>query len=320
MGRCAFAGHHSGMISFLTSLKPFRGTAAVQQRNALRSWQAVVPGSEIIVFGAVEGAADLHAEVNATYRPDIACNDFGTPLIGAMFAEAQRIGGHSVLCYINGDIILLPDFAAAIARLACWKTFAAVGQRWDLDWETPIDFARSCWDEALGAQVRTQGRPHDPLAMDFFAFRRGAVGPLPAFAIGRPAWDNYLIKHLLRRRIPIVDLSPVVTPIHQNHDYAHVPHGKGVAWEGPEADRNRRLATQGFGGFNPSYYSIRNAQWVMHRHRIAPALSPRRAVWRFMAMFPDQGRGLINVFLSLPHILANRLIGRLGKQRPIGRR
>jgi hypothetical protein len=308
------------MISFLTSLKPFRGTTAVQQRNALRSWRAVVPGSEIIVFGAVEGGEDMIAELKATYRPDGACNEYGTPLISAMFAEAQRIGRHSVLCYINGDIILLPDFAAAIARLARWKTFAAVGQRWDLDWEQPIDFQQSRWNEMLHAQVAMQGRLHDPLAMDFFAFRRGAVGPLPAFAIGRPAWDNNLIKHLLSRHIPIVDLSPAVAPIHQNHDYAHVPRRKGVAWDGPEAECNRRLAAQDFWGFNPRYYSIRNAQWVMHRRYIAPALSPRRAAWRFLAMFPDRGRDWASAILNLPGRLAHSAIRRLGRLNPIGRR
>jgi hypothetical protein len=308
------------MISFLTSLKAFHGTAAVQQCNALRSWRAVLPESEIIVFGLVEGAANLLAEVNATYRPDIACNEFGTPLISAMFAEAQRVGRHSVLCYINGDIILLPDFVMAIARLSRWKTFAAVGQRLDLDWAERIDFARAGWDVMMRARVTALGRRHDRVAMDFFAFRRGAIGPLPAFAIGRPAWDNYLIKHLLTRHIPIIDLSPVATPIHQNHDYAHVPHGKGEAWEGPEADHNRDLAARDFWGFNPSYYSIRNAQWVMHRRRIVPALSLRRAAWRFAAVFPDRGRGWIVAFLTMPQILANQAVRRLGKLKPLGRR
>jgi hypothetical protein len=301
------------MISFLTSLKPFRGTIGVQQRNALRSWRAVLRESEIIVFGGVEGAADLLAEVNATHRPDIACNEFGTPLISAMFAEAQRTGRHSVLCYINGDIILLSDFAAAVTRLARWHTFAAVGQRWDLDWAEPIDFARAGWEETLRARVTAHGKHHDPVAMDFFAFRRGAVGLLPAFAIGRPAWDNYLIKHLLTRRVPIVDLSPATVPIHQNHDYGHVPRGAGGGWEGPEADRNRHLAAGDFRGFNPGYYSIRNAQWVMHRRRVVPALSLRRAAWRFATVIPDRTRQLIGAFPSVLKMLAHRAAGRLRK-------
>jgi len=267
------------MISFFTSLKPFRGTTAVQQRNALRSWRATMPNCEIIVFGAVEGGDDLLAEMKATYRPDIACNQFGTPLIGAIFAEAQESARHSTLCYINGDIILLPDFAAAIARLARWRSFAAVGQRWNVDWEEPINFGAAKWQEMLRAAVAKRGRQHDQVAMDFFAFRRGAVGSLPAFAVGRPAWDNYLIRHLLQRHIPIVDLSRVVKPIHQNHGYAHVAHSRGAAWEGPEADQNRVLAEQQLEGFTRRYYTIGDARWIMLDRYIVPAISPRRA-WR----------------------------------------
>src|SRR5579871_2237663 len=102
------------MISFFTSLKPFLGSTAVQQRNALLSWSHTDPYCEIIIFGAIDGGRDTVADIKATYRPDVACNEYGTPLISAMFAEAQRIGRYSVLCYINGDIILLPDFAAAV--------------------------------------------------------------------------------------------------------------------------------------------------------------------------------------------------------------
>jgi ADP-heptose:LPS heptosyltransferase len=280
------------MISFFTSLKPFRGTTAIQQRNALRSWHHAVPGSEVIVFDAVAGAEDLITEIDATYRPNVACNEYGTPLISAMFAEAQQIARHVVLCYINGDIILLPDFGAAIARLSRWKTFAAVGRRSDLDWAEPVDFARAGWDEMMRARVRAQGRRHDAVAMDFFAFRRGAVGALPEFAIGRPAWDNYLIKHLLSLHIPIVDLSPVVVPIHQNHNYAHVRGGGGAGWEGPEADRNRRLAARDFWKFNPRYYTIQNAQWVMLERATVPAISPQRAWWRLLATIPDPIRNV----------------------------
>ena len=287
------------MITFFTSLKPFRGTTAIQQGNALRNWRRIIPESEIIVFGAVEGGEDVIAEIEATYRPDIACNEFGTPLISAMFAEAQRIGRHSMLCYINGDILLLPDFAVAIARLAKWKTFVAVGQCWDLDCAAPIDFTAASWSGNLRATVLTHGRQRGAAAMDMFTFRRGAIGALPAFAIGRPAWDNYLIKQLLRSRIPIVDLSRVIVPIHQKHDYAHVAQRRNNSWEGPEGDRNRKLADAAFSRFNPQYYTIDVAQWIMLDRVTVPAVSFRRLWWRFLAVVPDHVRYAALIGLSL---------------------
>ncbi|MGA8611322.1 MAG: glycosyltransferase family 9 protein [Xanthobacteraceae bacterium] len=286
------------MISFFTSLKPFRGTTAIQQTNALRSWRRSIPGSEIIVFGATQGDDGVLVEVEATRRPDMACNDFGTPLISAMFAEAQRSARHSQLCYINGDIVLLPDFAAAAERLERWKAFMAVGQRWDLDWDLPIDFTRRDWSESLRETVVKAGVQHDGAAMDFFLFRRGAVGELPAFAIGRPGWDNYLIKHALQRRTPIVDVSSVVTPIHQNHDYAHVPQRRGSIWEGPEADRNRQLAIAAVPGFEPALYTVSVSQWIMLRSLVVPALSRSRLANRLWAATDYRVRRRLRVGLA----------------------
>ena len=256
------------------------------------SWRRTVPDCEIIIFGQAPGADDLIAEVDASYRPDVECNDHGTPLISAMFANAQNAARHKTLCYINGDIILLSDFAAALARLSRWPSFAAVGQRWDMDLEEAIDFSSAKWQRCLQAALRKQGCRHDPAAMDYFAFPKGAVGDLPPFAIGRPAWDNYLVSHFRRRGVPMVDLTRVTFPIHQNHDYAHVPQRQGLAWAGPEADRNLTLADARSGGFNPHYHTIMNAKRRMGKHAIIPALSPRRLIWRLMAPLPDRYRGL----------------------------
>jgi hypothetical protein len=297
------------MISFFTSLKPMRGQAATHQANSLRSWRAAVPSCEIIVFDAVEGGSALLADVGANHQLDIARNDFGTPLISAMFSEAQRLGRHSTLCYINGDIILLPDFLAAINRLAAWKTFCAISQRWDLDSDELINFDAASWADELKRTVAACGRQHDQWAMDVFSFRRGAVGSLPEFAIGRPAWDNYLIRHLLKRGIPIVDLSKVIRLIHQNHGYAHIANRSGVNWEGPEATQNRTLAADEFHNFNPRYYTIRNAQWLMLERGVVPAVSPQRLLWRTLAKFvPDSARNVVNGVIYKVQFLAKKLL------------
>ena len=292
------------MISFFTSLKAMSGSTAIQQGNALRSWRMAVPDCDILVYGKTEGVNDLVSEVNGLYFPDIDCNEYGTPLISAMFSEAQRQARHPVVCYINGDIILSPDFKNAMKRLAAWKEFCAVGQRWDLDWKQAIDFADSTWNNALLSAVAARGSRHGPLGMDVFAFRRGAIKPLPTFSIGRPAWDNYLIKDLLKRDIPIVDITRVANIVHQNHGYGHVAKRAGDAWEGPEAERNRALASQTLGQFNPRYYSIKNAQWLMVGRWILPAMTPSRVWWRALAKWvPDFARDRVsNVLYAVRHL------------------
>lgn len=289
------------------------GTTAGQQVNSLRSWRKAVPDCEIFVFGKTEGADDLIAEVDARYLHNIACNEYGTPLISAMFSEAQRQARHPAVCYINGDIILFPDFLAAIQRLSVWKDFCAVGQRWDLDWEQAIDFEDKNWNDALLSAVAARGSQHGPLGMDIFAFRRGAIEQLPQFSIGRPAWDNYLIKDLLKRSIPIVDITRAAKIIHQNHGYGHVVRRMGGSWEGPEAERNRALALQFERGFNPRYYSIRNAHWFMIGGQIVPAITPSRVWWRALAKWvPDSARDTASNVLYMARHLP-RLLPKLAR-------
>src|SRR5438132_908480 len=78
-------------------------------------------------------------------------------------------------------------------------------------------------------------------------------------AVGRPGWDNWLIMDIRRRGVDLIDASRIVRPIHQNHDYSHVPHAKGIAWEGPEANRNRELALLDYPTFQPRLHSVDNA-------------------------------------------------------------
>jgi hypothetical protein len=49
---------------------------------------------------------------------------------------------------------------------------------------------------------------------------------MPEFAIGRAGWDNWMIFHARRLGLPVVDATPSLMIIHQNHDYNHLPDGK----------------------------------------------------------------------------------------------
>jgi hypothetical protein len=41
--------------------------------------------------------------------------------------------------------------------------------------------------------------------------------------------------------VKVVDASPVVRAVHQNHDYAYHPDGEKGVWEGEEAQENYKL-------------------------------------------------------------------------------
>lgn len=230
------------MLTLFTVPKPFRGHIGVIQRNALGSWARLEPRLQILVCGEEEGAREAAAGAGAEFIPEVARNEYGTPLLSHVFALAAERARHGLLCYVNADIVLLPDFLAAAARLAALRPrFLMVGQRWDLDVREALPFEVAGWAAATARRARDAGILHAPAGSDYFVYPKGAMGTLPEFAVGRPGWDNWFLYRARVLRLPVVDATAVTTVIHQNHDYAHVAKATGTDWEGPEAIRNREL-------------------------------------------------------------------------------
>jgi hypothetical protein len=98
------------------------------------------------------------------------------------------------------------------------------------------------WADELRARIAKEGRLESSDAIDYFVFNRGVSLEMPAFAIGRPFWDNWFLFHMRKLGFPLIEATDAILAVHQNHDYRHVPEGKGPRWEGPEADRNFELA------------------------------------------------------------------------------
>lgn len=228
--------------SFFTIPKPFIGHIGRIQRNAIRSWIASDIDCEVLVYGDEIGSAEVAESLGVRHIPVVTVNEFGTPLLGGVFESAGKESAANLLCYLNADIVLLPDFFEAVARMKSSR-FLGIGQRWDLDIDVSIDFSDPSWAAWLWQLVQSKGRIHPPGGSDFFLYPRGLFPGLPPFAVGRPGWDNWLIYHARSRGLPVVDMTPVATVIHQNHDYAHVRASAsgGLDYDGEEAEQNRAL-------------------------------------------------------------------------------
>jgi hypothetical protein len=97
----------------------------------------------------------------------------------------------------------------------------------------------------LKTYAATHGFHDDRVAMDYFIFPKNFAWELPDFAIGRNAWDSWFPYQARRKGIPVIDGSPVITAIHQNHDYAHFLCGEISTLHTAEGKQNLRLI--GFG-------------------------------------------------------------------------
>ena len=214
--RSAAPGEHK-VLTIFSIPKAFRGHIDVIQRNAITSWTLLHPRPEIILLGDDEGTAAVAKELDVHHCPVVCRNEYGTPLVDDLFEKAHSLARNDVLCYANADIILMSDFMDAVRRVAKWRRrFLMIGRRWDVDVDKRLGFGQQ-WDGTLRSDTAKRGCLHDEAGIDYMVFRRGVWQQIPPFAIGRPAWDNWMVYAAHSRGVAVVDATPVVTAIHQNH-------------------------------------------------------------------------------------------------------
>jgi hypothetical protein len=223
----AARGSGSAPLTIFAIPKAFRGHIAVIQRNAIASWTRMNPRPDVLLFGTDEGTAQVAAELGVRHIPTVQKNQWGTPLVGDLFAQAQGLARSPWLCYVNADIILFDDFIAAVSRTAAWtKSFLMVGRRTDVDITEPLGFQQLDWAGQLKESARSKGRLQAARSIDYFAFSRGLYPAMPPLAIGRFWWDNWLLWKARSLGARVLDATAVVTAIHQNHDYSHTTYGR----------------------------------------------------------------------------------------------
>lgn len=256
------------MLTLFATPKPFRGHIGIIQRNALESWTRLAPDVEVILFGDEEGAAEAAGDLGLRHEPQVERNKHGCKLLPHIFGRAQQIARHNLLCYANCDIVMTPDLVDAVQRVAAAHTrFLLVSRRWDVNVTAPLDFASATWASDIVGLARGSGRQRPASWIDCFAFSRGLFSELRPLVIGRVGWDGYLLRQARRMGVPLVDASAVVTPVHQNHDYAYHPQGEHGVWHDEQAQRNIALA----GGL-AELYTMQDAT-----HELTPAgIRPRR--------------------------------------------
>jgi hypothetical protein len=262
------------LITLFSAPKPFADPhIALIQRNAIKSW-TLLPDAEVILLGKEAGLAEAAQELGVKHIRNVACNENGTPLISSMFELARQNSQGDLLCIINADMILMPDFVeAAKGTMRLKDKFVLLSQRWDLDVTTPIKFTDG-WQNRLPSMVRGQGSLHRPAGSDFFLFPKSCYTDVPDFVIGRAGWDNWMIYKARREKWAVIDCTPSVIIVHQNHDYSHLPEAK-PHYEHPDSNENIRLA----GGQAAIRYTI-----VDSTHRLADGrlLRPKISYLRFM--------------------------------------
>ena len=261
-------------LTIFSAPKPFTDPhIATIQRNAIRSWTNLGEGVEVIVIGEEAGLAEAAAELGVRHLPDVKRNEFGTPLVSSIFQLARQASRSPLLAYLNADILIMPDFVEVARKVAGqYGRFLVVGQRWDLDLQEAMDFSPG-WPGRLRADVLRDGRLHPPAGSDYFIFPRDSFAEMPGFAIGRAGWDNWTIYHACSSGWAVIDATPSLMVVHQNHDYSHLPGGR------PHYDLEESHNNAAIGGGLPKMYTVLETNRVLIDGQIRP---PRPTMLRLL--------------------------------------
>ena len=174
------------MLTFFTIPKPFEGIIGTAQKNSIRSWLTIHPGSEAIVFGNEKGAVEAASELGFRHVKDIRRNRFGTPLVSEAFHVAHNISKYGHLVFMNTDIILLNNLLEA-AKSIQYPNYLMVGRRTDLDFKEEIDFVNPDWKKALIHRAMKNGKLHGFSGIDYFLFPKSLAPEMPPFRLAAPA-------------------------------------------------------------------------------------------------------------------------------------
>ncbi len=266
------------------------------QRNAIRSW-TLLPDVEVILLGEEEGLAEAAKEFGVMHISHVARNKSGTPLISSMYQLARENSSSDLLCIVNADIILMPDFVEAARRSRLQRDkFVLLSQRWDYEISSPLDFAAG-WEPKLEESVRKQNQLHRPAGSDFFLFPKSCYTNIPEFAIGRAGWDNWMIYKARKENWPVIDCTPSVMIVHQNHDYSHLPGGK-THYEHPDTNENIRLAG---GQANIRYTILDSTHQLLDDKLVRPKMTSLRFM-RTLELF------LRAIFFFLPDNMIENVV------------
>ena len=263
------------ILTIFSVPKPFSNPhIATIQRNAIQSWKHLGSDVEVILVGEGAGLVEATVQYGVRHLPLVTRNKEGTPLVSSTFQLARQNSDSPLLAYVNADIILLSDFVEA-ARLVSRQVgkFLLIGQRWDLAITTRLDFSGD-WESRLRQWIEEQGELYPPLGSDYFIFPRTCFMEIPDFAVGRAAWDNWMIYKARREHWMTVDSTSSILDIHQKHDYSHLPGGQ-PHYHLPESDENLRLA----GGRLRKNFGLIDADHRLEQNRLSgPVWTPKKVL------------------------------------------
>jgi hypothetical protein len=195
------------MFNFFTCPKQENGNIGQLQQRAINSWRGLSIEKQIVLI--------QETAIGKTVG--------GAPRADDIFRLARRARNKGFYVYSNADIV----FDNSLVQAVGYVVSANVGKEWLL----------------VGQTANENGTSRGAGAIDWAVFTQNAVDKdMPPFALGRIAWDNWLILQAIDRGVPVIDVSDIVKAIHLDHDYSHIAGGRDETRNGIDAQNNLEMA------------------------------------------------------------------------------
>ncbi|EKX50428.1 hypothetical protein GUITHDRAFT_151150, partial [Guillardia theta CCMP2712] len=185
------------------------------QENVLRAYQRLRKhGVMPWLFTTSEKWTKKAMEHDVMVVSDIATNRHGTPLLGHMYETVRNITEKHCTpypryvfdSYTNGDIVFTKGLADTLSEVRrVWgheisqgrrKGVMVIGKRTNVDY-----FDTQLKSDAEVEEFSKKGHLFQNDAIDYFAYLRGTVdwNRMPKFAVGRRAYDNWLVDNMFHK-------------------------------------------------------------------------------------------------------------------------
>jgi hypothetical protein len=282
--------------------KPFTDPhISIIQRNGIRSWLQLHPRPEVFLFGNEDGIADACRELGAVHVKDCPPVTDGVPKVRDLAIITEGLSGASFFGYVNADIILTQSLMTALRAAGnSHSRFLLGASPWNTSVPDLLDFGPD-WEEKMRRRAREANDLRGRAAADFLIYPRGFLQGAPEVLAGRRYVDNGLLWYARHRRAALIDGTPGIFAVHQDHRRGarSVTHGDGITgvnWNRKAIGGDRHLftwsnATHHYtnSGLKP-YFTGRISIWPTH-----PRIRRRNSTLQLLASSMVSIRKLLGI-------------------------
>lgn len=178
------------MITIYSSLRSFENEKwAIIQSNSLKSWLALNPSPQIIVFGDAPGVHDVCRQYDLTHIPNIRCSE-GMAYMDSMLRITEEVAFFDTLLLLSPNIILYRGskvLGAAVALSKKMGRFLAICKKSHFN---DVQFIHISGDKSYkdfeSKLISTQ-----EWCDGFFMFNKGYFDYHPPFLFGGGGYNKW---------------------------------------------------------------------------------------------------------------------------------